>query len=289
VRDIIVYKLNSFGVTADGGNPAGVVLDADELTDDQKLNIAAEVGFSETAFVEQSDKADFKVRFFTPTKEVGLCGHATIAVYALLFQKNLLSVGTYTQELHAGILDIEIQDTGFVWMDQTLPQFSEILTSEDVNACINIVPSYDDLKPQIVSTGLRDILLPLHTREELDALVIDPAKLSDLNQKTNTVGLHAFVLSNEGDEYVAYTRNFAPLYGISEESATGSSNGALAAYLFTYGKLNNVQLSNLRFEQGRSMGQPSEIFVTLSVLDKEVQRVQVGGTAIITGEIRIVV
>ncbi len=84
-----VYLLKSFGVDEMGGNPAGVVLDANNLSDEQKKAISKAINYSETAFVERSDKADYKVRFFTPTEEVDLCGHATIATYSLLFQRSL--------------------------------------------------------------------------------------------------------------------------------------------------------------------------------------------------------
>ncbi len=289
MKEIKVYLLKSFGINPNGGNPAGVVLNADELTSAQKLEISSNVGFPETAFVEQSSEADFKVTFFTPTKEVDLCGHATIAVYALLLQNKLLSTGRFIQELKAGTLAIEIKNDGFVWMDQTLPEFLEILETQDINSCVNISPSWGDLKSQVVSTGLRDILLPIQTRKELDSLIIDPVKLSELNQRTNTVGLHAFTLDVLGNNYIAHTRNFAPLYGINEESATGSSNGALAAYLFKYGKLDSSRLKNLNFEQGQGMGQPSEIHVSLSIEDKNIKRVQVGGKAILIGEMSVMV
>ena len=118
---VTVYLLSSFGVDHSGGNPAGVVLKADNLTDDQKKTIAKEVGFSETAFVQKSNKADFKVTFFTPVEEVALCGHATIATYALLFKKNLIKAGEYTQELNAGVLKVNISDDGIIVMDQTSP------------------------------------------------------------------------------------------------------------------------------------------------------------------------
>ncbi|PIY70200.1 PhzF family phenazine biosynthesis protein, partial [Candidatus Roizmanbacteria bacterium CG_4_10_14_0_8_um_filter_36_36] len=86
---IKVYLLSAFGVSKNGGNPAGVVLNADSLTDNQKKAISKIVNYSETAFISSSDKADFKVTFFTPKDEVDLCGHATIATYSLLYQKHL--------------------------------------------------------------------------------------------------------------------------------------------------------------------------------------------------------
>ncbi|MCB0334808.1 MAG: PhzF family phenazine biosynthesis protein, partial [Bdellovibrionales bacterium] len=82
--EIEVFVVSAFGMNESGGNPAGIVLDAQGLSDSQMLQIAAEVGLSETAFLSPSDSCDFRLRFFTPVSEVGLCGHATIATYSLL-------------------------------------------------------------------------------------------------------------------------------------------------------------------------------------------------------------
>ncbi len=87
------------------------------------LKIAKKVGFSETAFVQRSDKADFRVKFITPTSEVDLCGHATVAAFYLLANKQIIRPGMYRQETRAGILRIEILQDGSVLMDQNLPRF----------------------------------------------------------------------------------------------------------------------------------------------------------------------
>ena len=92
---IKVYTLNAFTDDVSGGNPAGVVLDADNLTEKQMQGIAKKVGFSETAFVMSSDSADFRVRFFTPSDEVDLCGHATIATFKLLLLKGRIATVVY--------------------------------------------------------------------------------------------------------------------------------------------------------------------------------------------------
>lgn len=100
--DIKVYTLNAFAKTENGGNPAGVVLSADTLSPADMQKISAKAGFSETAFVKKSEIADFKVDFFTPNNQVDLCGHATIATFYMLANKDLIKAGTYTQETKAG-------------------------------------------------------------------------------------------------------------------------------------------------------------------------------------------
>lgn len=277
---INVYTLNSFAKTKEGGNPAGVVMNADFLSEEEMRKIAAVLGFSETAFVMQSNVADFKVRFFTPNEEVDLCGHATIATFYAMSSLNLLKQGKYEQETKAGILGIEILNENFVMMNQSTPVFSEVLDKDEVADSLNISPSQisEDLLVQIVSTGLRDIIVPVKSVEILDAIRPDMNKVKEVSQKYNAVGYHVFSLDSLHGAN-AYCRNFAPIYGISEESATGTSNGALGCYLYHHGKINDKQAENLKFEQGYSMKKPSEIRVSLAIKENKIFEVRVGGKA----------
>ncbi|MDF2886819.1 MAG: phenazine biosynthesis protein PhzF family [Lacrimispora sp.] len=275
-----VYQLNSFAKTNEGGNAAGVVVNADSLSEKEMEKVAAIVGFSETAFVMQSDITDFKVRFFTPKKEVDLCGHATIAVFYTMAYLRLLKPGKYKQETKAGILGIEIKEDYSVMMNQSAPVFSEIIEKKELADSLNIDTSQmpADLPAQIVSTGLRDIMIPVKSIEILNAMKPDMKKIKMISRKYNTVGYHVFTLESLYGAN-ACCRNFAPLYEIPEESATGTSNGALGCYLYRYGKINSGQESNIVFEQGYSMKKPSEILVSLSVTENEIQEVRVGGSA----------
>lgn len=275
-----VYTLNSFAKTKEGGNPAGIVINADSLSEEEMRKVAAVLGFSETAFVLQSNAADFKVRFFTPNEEVDLCGHATIATFYAMSSLNLLKQGKYRQETRAGILGIEIHNDNFVMMDQSIPVFSEIIDKDEVADSLNISTSQisEDLLVQVVSTGLRDIMVPVRNIEILDAIRPEMNKVKEISQKYNTVGYHVFSLESLHSAN-AYCRNFAPLYGIPEESATGTSSGALGCYLYRYGKINEEQASNIIFEQGYSMKKPSEIRVSLMVKGNEILEVKVGGSA----------
>ncbi|MTK09453.1 MAG: PhzF family phenazine biosynthesis isomerase [Hungatella sp.] len=275
-----VYQLNSFAKTDEGGNPAGVVLDADSLSEKQMGKIAAILGFSETAFVMKSEKADFRVRFFTPKEEVDLCGHATIAAFYTMSYLGLLKPSKYKQETKAGILGIEINEDHSVMMNQSAPAFSEIIMKDELADSLNIDVSkmQEDLPAQIVSTGLRDILIPVKSIKILNAMKPDMKKIKLISQKYSVVGYHVFTLESLYGAN-ANCRNFAPLYEIPEESATGTSNGALGCYLYHYGKINAGQESSIVFEQGYSMNRPSEILVSLTVKEDEIHEVRVGGTA----------
>ena len=271
-----VYRLSSFTETVDGGNPAGVVLNTDSLDETAMLEIANKVGYSETAFVFQSEAADYKERFFTPTEEVDLCGHATIATFNLLRDLNILSCGTYTQETKAGILSIIINETD-VLMEQPKPEFGEIISLDEIEPCFESpnLKNIDNRPVQIVSTGLRDILLPVKSLEELNALNPNFEEIITLSERYDVVGIHAFTEDTK-TEAKAVCRNFAPRYGIEEESATGTSNGALACYLNKY---DNKAEEELVFKQGYSLNKPATIKVKLEFNNKCLEEVYVGGSA----------
>lgn len=253
-----LYRVNAFTANGKNGNPAGVLLGADGLDEQCMLAIAAEVGLSETAFVSESDEATRKVRFFTPTVEVPVCGHATIATWSLLYKLGELSAGTYTQETRAGLLEVEIRD-GLTFMEQTPAQFYEEIAPAEVAGMLGIQSEnfHAALCPQIVSTGIRDLLVPLADKSILARLRPDLGAIADFSGQHDISGFHAFALSEDG-QLLASTRNFAPADGIPEECATGTSNGALLCYLKDKGVL--PQQNTYLIEQGEAMGRLSYIY-----------------------------
>ncbi len=253
-------------------------LNADKLNENQMKRIASEVGFSETAFIMNSDRADFKLRFFTPSEEVDLCGHATIASFYLLSVLGIISKGTYSQETKAGILNIDIEDDGTVYMTQPKPVFTDILDKDEVADSLNIsADKISDILPiETVSTGLPDIIVAVNSLKDLFSIDPDFDKISQVSKKHKAVGYHVFTFETELDS-VAHSRNFAPLYGITEESATGTATGALASYLYKHNKISRDSLKTLNFEQGYSMKMPSEIKARLEIQNKEIKSVKIGG------------
>ncbi len=286
--EITAYKLNTFTKSGSGGNAAGVVLNADSLTENKMRKIAAILGFSETAFVLQSDCADFKVRFFTPNEEISLCGHATIATFFLLSSQGHIKPGSYLQETKAGVLPIEVQEDLSIMMHQLIPNFGKAIDKQEIAHSLHITTDKiaDDLPVQIVSTGINDIMVPIKSINILNAIQPDLKEIAQISKKYNVVGYHLFTLESLNHS-TAHCRNFAPLYEIPEESATGTSNGALACYLYQHGKIDCEQAKNLVFEQGYSMEKPSEIVVSLSVKNKEIVTVKVGGKALLSSIVEI--
>lgn len=277
--EVKVYKLNSFTQDREGGNPAAVVIQG-ALTASQMQKLAASLNFSETAFVEKKQDHCFAVRFFTPTAEVDLCGHATIGAFSLLKTLGYLVDGGYCQETKAGKLELVIEGKT-VYMEQVLPQFFEVIPAEELTACLGIEKGElsEHLPIQAVSTGLKDILVPLKSSISLQNLRPDMKKIEDISKKYHAVGLHVFSIEGEG----ALCRNFAPLYGIPEESATGTSNGALACYMYKYGIIKDEN-KEIQFRQGIYMGKPSLIRAKLTIHKGEINKIWIGGEAILWEE-----
>ncbi|OZV10816.1 hypothetical protein CIW83_17990 [Tissierella sp. P1] len=241
----------------------------------------------------------FTVRFFTTVCEVDLCGHATIATFYTLAKMGYITsiadgVKTVYQDTKAGKLSVDIifknGKVDKIFMEQATPKkigsisdISPLIESMGIN--INEVGVSDDIiYPEIISTGLPDIILPIKKKEVLDKLDVDMQTLAKISQDLGVTGVHAFHLP-EINSSVVYTRNFAPLVGIDEEAATGTSNGALIYFL----KKNNlIEENNIISYQGQSMNRPSTIYCEI-IEKNEKSVVKIGGNAkiVINGVISI--
>ena len=184
-----------------------------------------------------------------------------------------------TIETEAGILNIHIKDDGLILMEQNRPAYLEVLDSDIFTGCIERNFIDHRFPIQIVSTGLNDVMLPVDSVEHLEQLSPDFEMIANLSREKNVVGVHAFTLTTESN-VTAICRNFAPLYGIDEESATGTASCALACYLFKYHK----QQPQYIFEQGHNMGTISQIVVNLSYYGDVIDSVFVGGYGYLLGK-----
>ena len=281
--------VDAFTDTLFGGNPAGIVLlpdGADFPSDELCVKTAAELRYSETAFIKELGDNEFKIRYFTPAAEVDLCGHATIGAFcALLHLGRITGNCTCINHTLAGDLTISVKD-GFVMMDMASPE--EISVMDDTAAVEELYrimgASYDPQKvkllPRLISTGLPDIMMPLATREELNAMEPDMKALSQLSDRYKVTGVHAFTLDGE-EGVTAHTRNFAPLYDIDEEAATGTSNGALTYYLYLNGLIGSED--SCKIIQGEKMDRPSVILTEIDAAGDKCL-IKVGGSAVVLAE-----
>jgi len=279
----VLFQVQAFTKDGAGGNAAGVVCDAGKLSVPEMLSIAAEAGFSETAFVCESESADHRVRFFTPTREVNLCGHATIATYHLLLERKLIKPGSYSMETLAGLQRIEVGEDGLVAMTQNPPTFGEVLDPESVASVLGLtcqdLMDASKMPIQIASTGLHKIFVPVKSLDALQRVVPDLPGIDALSRSVGAIGTYVFSLESVAGG-TAHCRNFAPVVGIQEDSATGTSAAALSCLLHRYGQVSDTEVaSGLVFEQGYAISQPSEIVVRLGLLHDTISEVWVAGRA----------
>jgi PhzF family phenazine biosynthesis protein len=272
-----VVILKSFTYDKNGGNEAGLVVLDNEISEEKMQKIAADLGLSETAFLKRIDDKNFDVRFFTPICEVELCGHATIAAFYYvgenMFENKIGSLNLF-QNTKAGKLAIYInyKDNAVdnVMMEQASPKFYgsiddavdnyqnnskqklSIAKSLGIEALCIQLANYD-IKPAIVSTGLKDILIPVKDRQILNDLKPNFDLISKITEINDAVGYHVYTIENEQ----IYARNFAPLVGINEECATGTANGALAALLYK----ENIKKGYFEVLQGEAMNKLSQICI----------------------------
>lgn len=256
------FIVDAFTREAFGGNPAGVVLLDQDFPDERLMTqVAAELRYSETAFVQHNGPKEYTVRYFTPTGEVDLCGHATISTFGVLREQGLIADGDVCLN-HTLAGDLEVAIGEQVMMQMAAPTVVDRQVDADrLHRIMDPTAAirWPDSPIEIVSTGLPDIILPMASVEDLNDMRPDMEALSAISQELKVVGAHAFALTDDG--YTAHVRNFGPLYGIPEESATGTANAALTHYLHRRGLI--AAGDKCRFMQGEAMGRPSVIMTVL--------------------------
>lgn len=292
MRRLKIYQVDSFTTEKFKGNPAGVVLNADGLTDHEMLCIAREMNNSETAFIFKPDGIDHEVRirYFTPKTEVPVCGHATIAAHYVRALEYKLNSLTVLQKIGIGILPIEIIkeiDNYSIVMTQGKIEFCPPLAIQERNNIVNALGlKEDDLDPrcpiQIVSTGHSKVMIGINTRYRLNNLLPDMQALAQISNDINCNGYFVFTLNSEQKNILTHGRMFAPAIGINEDPVTGNANGPLGAFLVKHGL---VKHSNSKYsfigEQGDAMGRSGLVNVTVDLEDGVPKQVKIRGRAVV--------
>lgn len=291
--------VDAFSTDPLAGNPAGVIPDAEGLADNQQRAIAAELGASETVFITDSEVAERRFRYFSPTTEVDLCGHATIAAYAYLDATGEIDPGTHTVETNVGVIEITVDDDGTVWMRQQSPTVASIdLAYDDVADALGIDAAAlrdigDELPLAIASTGLPFIIVPVNFLEHVGDVNPDAAAIDTLVTSYDAAGMYIFSFDTLESASTLHARAFIPSLGITEDPVTGTAAGACTAYLDTFDAF-DVFPSTVRCEQGHFCDRPGYIRAQLIQPEQQNDKpdesndsyaqggVRVGGHAVMT-------
>ncbi|ELY61189.1 PhzF family phenazine biosynthesis protein [Natronolimnohabitans innermongolicus] len=274
-----ILQVDAFTDEPLAGNPAGVVPEADGLADDQLQRIAAEMAVSETAFLRSSDDADYEVRYFTPTQEVDLCGHATIGSFAHLHDEGL-EAGTYTLETNVGVLEIDVESDGSVWMSQDEPRIREVDVGYDrVADALGVDQAAlegasDDIPLAVSSTGLPFLIAPITYLSDLGSAEPDMNAVEELTDAVDATGVYLFTFDALDRESTLHGRMFAPGAGVPEDPVTGTASGAVGAYLDRFGAFDDDFPDELRLEQGHYVDRPGTVRVRVD------DGVRVGGRGV---------
>ncbi|MFG2636812.1 PhzF family phenazine biosynthesis isomerase [Streptomyces sp. NPDC048362] len=274
-----ILRYTAFSTDAAGGNPAGVVLDATALDAAAMLTTAAEVGYSETAFITAADQAArrFRLRYFSPLAEVAFCGHATVATAVALTER--IGPGPLVFDTPVGeiALDTSTAPAGSVTATLTsVPTRSRPASEAEVHASLTALrwSSEDDpaLPPHVAFGGNEHLVLAVATRERLAALDYDFDALADVMHRHGWTTLQ--LVWRETRE-LFHARDPFPIGGVVEDPATGAAAAALGGYLRAVAALPPSGAFTIR--QGEDLGRPSLLRVDASTADG---RVRVSGQAV---------
>ncbi|PSQ04846.1 PhzF family phenazine biosynthesis protein [Halobacteriales archaeon QS_6_71_20] len=290
--------VDAFATEPTTGNAAGVVPDAAGLDAAQMQAIAREFAASETAFLRPSTAAERRVRYFSPTTEVDLCGHATVAAHARLYETGAIDAGTHSLETNAGVIDVEVTEEGRVWMTQNAPTVHEVdvgydrlgdVLGVDDNAFRDVGA---DLPVAYATSGLPFLVVPVNFLEHLGDMDPDFDAVETLADEHDAAGLYAFTFDALGADSTLHGRCFVPGSGIDEDPVTGTASGACGAYLDHFAAFSGGDTGDdgaesgtpteMVFEQGHYVDRPGVVRVRATGA-----RPVVGGDAVTSFEGRV--
>lgn len=288
----IAYQIDSFTKEKFKGNPAGVIVNAEGLNDYQMQQIARELNNSETAFLfpPDNDDCDGIIRYFTPSTEVPICGHATIAaMYAKAIEDNLDSC-VLKFKTKVGILPFEIiKNNGDYQVVMTQGTF-ELSPTFDKDIIIKMLTALgleesdtDKNCPiQIASTGHSKVMIGIKSREKLNSLSPDYNALADLSTIINCNGYFVFTFDSDSKDILTYGRMFAPSIGINEDPVTGNANGPLGGYLIQ-NRIVDFKDNTFKFNgrQGEKIDRLGVINVKVKIENNKPSLIQIKGDAVV--------
>lgn len=295
MKSVKVYHYDAFSKEANKGNPAGVVLNGADLTDEEMQEIALKVGFNETSFSTKSEVADFRIRYFTPGHEMNLCGHATMATIYALKTKRLLSDKTnFTIETKAGILPIKINSTVdseiYITMEQASPHFKKFNGSkEDLANSIGLKSEdIDDNLPILYgSTGIWTLLIPIKKLDAFQKMKPNNKLFPTILKEMPNASIHPFCLETYDANAHMHARHFSsPYSGTIEDAVTGTASGVMGAYYAKHINNHFERSLSLIVEQGHEIEKDGRVMVTV-FQNKDNYDIEITGNAVYVKELEV--
>lgn len=289
LKTIKVYHYDAFSNIPNMGNPAGVVLDEEHLTEDEMREVAAKVGFNETAFLLKSEIADFRIRYFTPGHEMNLCGHGTMAMIYALQTKGLLGEKTQlTIETKVGILPVRISsnDGASITMRQAAPQFEQFNGSlQELAHSIGIEER--DIETELPtlygSTGTWTLLVPIKKLAAFKRMKPDNKLFPSILKEMPSVSIHPFCLETYDKAATMHARHFSsPFSGTEEDPVTGTASGVMGAYYARFIQ-KGIPFISLLIEQGQEINRDGRVGVTVT----DGNLIEVTGNAVYVNELEV--
>ncbi|MBV8851893.1 MAG: PhzF family phenazine biosynthesis isomerase [Sinobacteraceae bacterium] len=289
-RRIQVHQVDAFTRERFTGNPAGVVLNADGLSEAQMLAIARELNNADTAFILSPEKDDhgIRARFFTPRTEVGFVGHATVAAHYVLSRRHG-APRQVRQKSKAGVVDVEIRgvdEARSIAIRQSAPPIGRGLNDRERLAVLDALAlATDDLDLncplRIVGAGSTRLLVGVRSEDALRYLKPDLARLTTLSAQLGAAGYFVFTLTAARADHLTQSRMFCPALGIAEDPVSGNAHGLLGVYLAHCGLL-KPQGERAVFSgvQGQHLHRPGRVDVELEFKDNAVSGVWIIGQAV---------
>ncbi|WP_438449255.1 PhzF family phenazine biosynthesis isomerase [Gorillibacterium sp. sgz5001074] len=278
-----VLRYDAFTGIPGKGNPAGLVLNGDDYSEEEMLRIAAAVGYNETTFVQRSETGDVRLRYFTPGHEMDLCGHATVATCTALAERGLVPpAGTLRIETRAGLLPVTLESGGRVTMRQAAPRFLPFGGDREALAA-SMGLTAEDLDPELPlvygSTGIWTLLVPIRGLSPFARMSPDNARFPGLLTEQPRASLHPFTLQTVDPACRMHARHFSsPFSGTVEDPVTGTASGVMGAYALTYLEPESDRVL-FTVEQGLELGKDGKVEVQ-AVRKEGIMEVTITGAAV---------
>jgi len=294
-RKCRLFHVDAFTRERFCGNPAVVILDAEVLADEEMRRIANEVGGREVAFVLESESPDYdvEIRFFTPRREVGFVGHATVAAHYVRAMANGVPKGKVRQKSGAGIVEVEVTGRGAalrVSINQSPATFGPVVPEERRGPVLDALGiSSASLHPacpmQVMSKANSRLIIGLQSPETLDSLQPNMEALVHLTPHVGADGFFVFALTPGSGPATTESRMFCPVIGVPEDPVSGNAHGMLGVYLLSNGLLAaDGGVARFVGHQGRFVSRPGTVEVEVAASGKRANSVRVTGDAVIVFE-----